>query len=489
MSAPRFPRDADAEWPSRSRRYWQIRLQDVDFSPSAPAPSPSSFFAIQGGGDSTDRAFAVARAPDGSVFVCGQLTTPATFGSISLEAIEENAESFVARVSASGEWMWVRPLFSDTYLSVNGIAALPDGSAVVCGAFANSVTLGSIVLDPGGSDTGLVARIDADGAWLWATQLAIAEGTVIVDDIASTSDSRLLVVGHFAGGTLQLGEDSLTHSAESHTLFVARLVNDGVVWQWAAASTADSSGIYPTSISVSSDGSALVGGYFYGEHTIGETTLETFDGDNETAFIARVDASGQWMWAVRVGAEDSSCVASSVSAAADGAGLVGMSVSGEAVLAGDIEIPSSAGGVPFAVVARISAAGVFEWATKASNVGEDSSVFAHTIALRPDGSALLTGRFDGLIAFGETEVNAPADSKLFVVRITASGQWDWVRTAGAGAQGNDIAVFPDNSAVVVGSFLGSITIGTVEMEAPQGDQEDSQWDALVFKIGADGSLP
>lgn len=119
-----------------------------------------------------------------------------------------------------------------------------------------------------------MARIDADGAWLWAT----------------SSDYFL--------DNASFGATPLT-SAGVDDVFVARIDAGG---QWAWAVRADGSmQAGALSATTAAYGGAIVTGYFTGMGSFGGIELTSTGGND--VFVARVDEAGAWTWANRAGVE------------------------------------------------------------------------------------------------------------------------------------------------------------------------------------------
>ncbi|MEM8885749.1 MAG: hypothetical protein AAGD14_16910, partial [Planctomycetota bacterium] len=117
------------------------------------------------------------------------------------------------------------------------------------------------------------------------------------------------------------------------------------------------------------------------------------------------------------------------------------------------------------VVARFGRDGELLWAR--CDGGRDR-IFGKNIALRPDGSCLVTGDFVGTVTLGlgdanETTLVSAGDADLFFACYESDGSLRWARRAGGSTEGNiqrrlidddpsDLALFPDGSFTIVGHF-------------------------------------
>jgi hypothetical protein len=179
------------------------------------------------GGTGSPTGNAVTALGDGSAIVAGTVFGgTVTFGDTALTAPDASQEVFVARIGTDGAWQWARHV-GGTSLEVSAITALPDGSAVVTGYFEEVATFGTAlsVESAGGSDL-FIARISADGDWLWARR-AGGPGYADGNDVAALRDGSVLHTGSVEG-TATFGARELEAEPTSSNAYVARIRPDGV---------------------------------------------------------------------------------------------------------------------------------------------------------------------------------------------------------------------------------------------------------------------
>jgi hypothetical protein len=195
----------------------------------------------------------IGTLPDGSSFVVGTFLGVVTFGAgeanqTTLTATSGRSDSYVARLGPDGSLAWVR------YLDGFGAActgADPDGSILVLGTVSGTATL-----DPGGADQmtlvalatydACVARLDSSGTVLSALDLGPGGATAMT----TLSDGTILI----AGGT-QNGP---------HQVFVAYMTPGGSEIDYNPYLSDPSGQIYSVALAALPDGSAVLGGSFYG---------------------------------------------------------------------------------------------------------------------------------------------------------------------------------------------------------------------------------
>ncbi len=162
------------------------------------------------GGTENDIARGVAALPDGSCLVAGYFWGDILFGegesAETLAATDGNADLFVARLLPGGDLAWARTAGGLDHDYAHAIAAFPDGSCVVVGAYgARPATFGrgepnETTLPDGGAGMDLfVARYGADGALSWVRGVAGGEFSG-PQSVAAYPDGSCVVTGAFWGG-------------------------------------------------------------------------------------------------------------------------------------------------------------------------------------------------------------------------------------------------------------------------------------------------
>ena len=132
--------------------------------------------------------------------------------------------------------------------------------------------------------------------WFWAKK---AGGTSYDNglSIAIDANENSYVTGYFSGSAT-FGTTTLTSSSEYYSdIFVAKLDNNSN-WLW-VKQAGGTNWDYGYGIAVDANGNSYVTGYFYNSATFGTTTL-TSSGYADI-FVAKLDSSGNWLWAKQAG--------------------------------------------------------------------------------------------------------------------------------------------------------------------------------------------
>ncbi len=386
-----------------------------------------------------------------------------------------------AATAADGDLVWAVNAAEGTRIERgSSIAALPDGSMLVTGAYGDAVFPPgfdySATFGPGDpNETTLasvnlfdmfVAKYDQDGLLVWATS---AGGTGIDDGvaIAALADGSALVTGYFQNtATFGAGESNETSLTTLGTigLFLAKYNADGTL-AWAVdAGGGEGTWAAGNSVAALSDGSALLTGYInVGSVTFGagepnETVLTPVGGDN--VFVAKYNADGSLAWARSAGGADSGGYG--IATLADGSALAAGYFNGTVTFgAGETnETPLTAVGASDIFVAKYDPDGLLDWATSAGGANLD---VAYGIAALADGSALVTGSFDVAATFGAGEANETALSALasstdiFVAQYGPTGLLDWAVSTGTDNSdaGLAVAALSNGAALVTGEYNGT----------------------------------
>ena len=316
------------------------------------------------------------------------------------------------------------------------------------------------------------------------------------EGVAAFPDGSSVVTGYFQFiATFGFGESNETTltSPGGEDVFVARYnANGTLAWAKRAGGANRALG---TGIAAFPDGSLIVTGYFEGSATFGPgesgvTTL-TSAGLNDV-FVARYNANGTLAWAKRAGGSGYDA-GRSIAALVDGSLVVTGNFEGSATFGpgeSGVTTLTSAGGTD-AFVARYNADGTLALAKRAGGSSNDQG---QGIAVFPDGSFVVTGRFEdsatfGLGESGVTTLTSAGLYDVFAARYSANGTLEWAKRAGGSDldMGQGIAAFSDGSLVVTGHFMGSATFGYGEINATT-LTAIFLYDVFVARYNADGGL-
>lgn len=362
-------------------------------------------------------------------------------------------------------------------LRINQIVRDAAGNSYVTGLFFNSATFGTFLLQNAGFNM-FVAKLDPVGNVLWAVRVGGAYGS----GIAVNSGGNIFVTGEFAG-TTAFGPFSLTSTDTNpftgRNAFVAKLDQAGT-FLWAVRA-GGSSGGGGNGIVVDATGNSYVCGSYEAVSSTADFGPFRLTSNNNSAdvFIAKISAAGTFLWATGGGGfqEDDA-----TGIALDAAGSIYITGSFKVVARFGTTTLTSAGDHDI-LVAKLSPAGVFQWAVGAGGGAPD---LGQRLAVDNQGVVHLVGYLMSVRpVFGATILSHPNQSTFnaFVATLTPAGTWQWaVQGGGPGDDyGYDLALDPAGNTYAVGSCSYRATFGATVL-ATTGDR-----DVLVCKINPAGA--
>ncbi|MCK9610989.1 MAG: SBBP repeat-containing protein [Candidatus Cloacimonas sp.] len=380
----------------------------------------------------------------------------------------------VALFAQNVDWLWAKKAGGTSYDSSSSIAVDANGNSYITGYFYGSATFGTTTLTSSGGSDIFVAKLDINGNWLWAKK---AGGTDFDfgNSIAVDANGNSYVTGYFSGSA-NFGTTTLTSSSEYYTeIYVAKLDINGN-WLW--ANKAGGTGWdYGYGIAVDANGNSYVTGAFAESAIFGTTTLTSNGGSD--IFVAKLDSSGNWLWAKQAGGTDYD----------DGYGIV-VDINGNSYVTGifyssncsfgSTTLTSSGGSDIF--VAKLDINGNWLWAKQAGGTSGDSG---NGIAVDANGNSYITGGFKESATFGTTTLTSSGyyDYDIFVTKLDIDGNWLWAKQAGGtGDEGsNSIAVDANGNSYITSGFEESVNFGTTTLTS------SGYLDIFVAKIDHNGN--
>ncbi len=355
---------------------------------------------------------AIAALSDGGSYMSGYFTGSVTFGSFTLTSAANSSDGFLVRFDAEGSPLWAKAVGGTGRDQIKAIAALAGGGVVVVGSCEDEVDFEGVAPPAhGGLDT-FVAAYGADGSRLWVDRpghVSHEEPTAVsvLDDGTVYVAGTYYVATHFGDFTVE--SPQFQYSTEAS--FLAKYENDGsVAWLVDATHATDASS--PLSLAAHTDGSIYVAGRFAGTGTWGDTSLVSAGEDD--VFLAKLDADGEPLWAVREGTVYSD-YATDISLLADGT----------AYLSGVLDADLGGG---TSLIAKYSSAGTRAWAYQPPMYSNGHQALA--IAAAEDGTSYVAGRFAGVATqFGAFQVKSRhyccEDFDSFLLKLDQNGSPTW----------------------------------------------------------------
>jgi len=289
-------------------------------------------WATKAGGRYDDSGLNITIDNDGNIYVTGRFRGTATFGSATITS-NEGDDIFVAKMDKKGKWLWASKAggyyggsFTGLVIDNNGncyvtsnvvVAKLDangnwlwtrytegsnindividnDGNSYIVGDFYDTINFDSYSLTSSGFNDIFVAKVDANGKWLWAKKTGGIDresgSGIAIDDF-----KNCYVTGHF-NGIVSFGSQTLKSSSDFN-IFVAKMDENGK-WLW-ASKVDGSEERYVKDIAIDNNGNCFVVGEFEKTIIFGSTYLIS-TGEYDI-FVAKMDENGKWLWATNAG--------------------------------------------------------------------------------------------------------------------------------------------------------------------------------------------
>jgi len=355
-------------------------------------------------------------------------------------------DGLIVKLNSAGTVVWGQQIAGAGNIILHGIATDALGNVYVTGFFSGTAYFGTSISHQSMGLTDLfVAKISSTGSWQWVKTNGDASNQLGIS-ISTTPWGDVVIGGEFSG-KLYFNNDSVT-ATTSGDGFVALLNGSNGNWKW-IKSIAGAGQVL--SLDAHNSGKIAMGGFFSGSSVFGSTNLNASGGAD--GFIAVIDSSGTYQWAVKTGGTS-----------ADAVNAVKFIPSGKVFASGRFSsigqfgatLLSSAGGTDV-FVSLLSASGTWQWALRAGGTGNDATA---SLSIDANGFAVFGGSFEGTAGFGTTNLTSAGSSDIFLSRIDTSGAWQWAYRQGGTGQANlsSVHVGSDNFILIGAIFQNSINI-------------------------------
>jgi len=411
----------------------------------------SSEWAVRAGGSELDDAQSIATDAAGISYIIGGFRGTATFGSTSLIS-NGGMDIYVAKLDANGNWLWAQRAGGTGEDIGYGIAIDNTGSICITGSFMGTAIFGLFPLTSvGGSDV-FVAKFTTDGNWLWANRGG-GTSSESTNDITTDDSGNCYITGGFSNSAT-FGTTNLT-SLGGTDVFIAKLDTNGT-WLWAlragGISSASGSGI------VCYENSYLfVTGRFYGTGDFGPLILTS--AGNTDIFVCKLTTGGTWQAVTRAGGSNNDY---GIGIALDDDG--GIVITGTFIGVADFTVTSltSINNFQDVFVARMDVNCYWLWAVRAGGSSGDQGNY---IAADSNGFLYITGYFQGIAHFGATSLTSAGVYDIYIAKLDLSGNWLWARRCGGtGSEvGFGIATDSSGSCFATGYFMDTAYFGLEQL--------------------------
>jgi hypothetical protein len=261
------------------------------------AQAPNWLWAKSAGGTDFDFAKSVAVDANGNTYVSGFFSSPSiTFGTNTLTNAGSR-DMFLAKYDAIGNVVWAKSAGGANDDEMRSVKVDANGNTYVTGWFSSpTIAFGSNTLTNLGYRDIFIAKYDATGNVVWAKS-AGGTGDDAAGSFSKDATGNIYLAGYYESPTLIFGSTTLTNAGYGD-IFLAKYDTVGnVVWAKSAGGTGlDGAG----SFSMDASGNIYLAGYYESPTLIFGSTNLTNAGSGDI-FLVKYDAAGNVIWAKSAG--------------------------------------------------------------------------------------------------------------------------------------------------------------------------------------------
>lgn len=405
--------------------------------------------------------------PSGNVYTTGYFSGTANVPGGTVPSISSlgYSDAYVAKLDSSGNFQWLKQFGGVDYVSGLSIAVSANGNSYITGRFEGTADFdpgpGTAIFTTYGSDDTFITKLDSAGNFVWAKQFG-GTNYVRVNSIAIDEFENVYTTGYFFG-TADFDPGSGTVNlipAGSVDVFVSKLDESGnFIWAKQLGGTSSDKG---SAITVDILGNVYTTGEFRGTSDFdpGPGTSELTSAGSGDIFVSKLDVSGNFVWAKRMGG---TTIDEARSIAVDALGNVYST--GDYYGLGDYDPGPGVFNLYISAndyncyISKLDAAGDFVWAKQ---IGGNGDEFGFSIALDASNNVYTTGRFEGNVDFdpgpGIETISSTGGATVFISKLDTDGNYLWAGGFGGSLTdiGNNIAIDPFWNIYTTGIFSSTV---------------------------------
>lgn len=244
------------------------------------------------GGKGIDGSFGVAIDKTGNVYVNGSVTGPLEIHDAQI--MNPKPTFALTKFDPAGNILWVRHAESGRPCGARGIAIDESGNVYPTGFFAGKSKFGSVTVAGGDGQDIFLAKYSSDGETVWVRD-AGGRSNGLGRSVSVDSQGAVYLTGMF-NKTVTFGADSFATRGDNDGFIVKYLPNSEVAWARQIGGRGKDEAL---ALAVGKNGAVVVTGDYYGDLSF-EGTLLPSQGKQDS-FVAQTDLEGKPHWARSIG--------------------------------------------------------------------------------------------------------------------------------------------------------------------------------------------
>jgi hypothetical protein len=418
------------------------------------------------GGTTADKGNAIVSDASGNVYTIGSFEGAIDFNPGPGAAVlisNGNADVFVEKLDASGNFAWVKRIGGTGADYGNSIAIDGNGDLYIIGS-----VIGTVDMDPGtavlnytsaGEDV-FIEKLDAAGNLIWVKEIG-GSGYEYASKIKTDAANNI----YFSG---QINSVTDFDPGAGAALLTPVLSTDGFFAKWDAAGnymwakqlSVDQSYLRAPFMDVDAAGNVYATGNFRNSVDLDPGAgMSNFTSNGmEDYYALKLDASGTLLWAHTFGGTS---IDFGNSIAADGSGNAYIT----GTFSGSIDFDPGAatndliGGLADVFIQKLDAAGDYVWAKQITGTGYNDVGY---ITIDATGNPLLTGAYDGTSDFDpdpstDHYLTVSGFKDIYIEKLDAMGNFSWVKTVNGTSNAIGLGLYGDASGNIYATGYFSAT--------------------------------
>jgi len=460
------------------------------------AQTPNWNWAKTMGGTDIDYGFSIAVDASGNIYTAGMFNGTVDFdpgvGTFSLTSAG-GSDVFISKLDASGNFIWAKSIGGISDDESYSIAIDRSSNIYITGGFQNTVdfdpdSVGVFNLISAGLYDIFISKLDSSGNFIWARRIGGSDFDMAFSLALDTSDN-IYTTGVFSA-TADFDPDSLgifnMATGVDGSSFISKLDSSGnFVWAKELGGTMSTEGFW---IATDIYSNVYTTGYFTGTTDFNPDPLGVFNltsAGHEDIFISKLNGSGDFVWAKRIGGSQNDqgfSIALDASGQVYTTGLFTNTVDFNPDSTGNFNLTSGGGWDIF--ISKLDSSGNFLWAKA---IGGVSSDVGYAISTDGSGSVYTTGSFVNTVDFnpgsGTFDLTSPGTSSIFISKLDSSGNFVWAKAlGGTGADYAQSITLDATENIYITGYFNSTSISFDSISIANTDNSGATSDLFIAKL-------